>query len=342
MRPALLAQALRQHGLVSRKQAIAAGYRGPELRGLTRVGGDWVVVRRGVYITRNAWEAVPEGDAKWALRDRAASLAMAVNHVMSHDSAARAHGLPLLDPTVSLVHVTRRGVGGSRTEHGVKHHLAKDGPLCVDVVDGLPVTQPARTAVDVAREHGLSSGVVIADAVLRSGIPREALAAELVKERHWRGVNNARAAVDLADSGAESAGESLTRVLLVELGIGEPETQFPVRLATGRVAWCDLRIGCHVFEFDGRVKYRAREAGGVADRPVDEVLWAERAREKLVRDEGLGLSRVTWDDLWGRARDRTRERLLHEFAGSLAVFGSRLPPLLERNAAMLRGGRRAG
>ena len=43
-----------------------------------------------------------------------------------------------------------------------------------------------------------------------------------------------------------------------------------------------MRIGCHVFEFDGRVKYRRTEDGGVADRPPDEVVWEEKKRERLI------------------------------------------------------------
>ena len=49
MRPPLAALAMSQAGLVTRAQARSAGYRGPELRGLTSASGPWVVVRRGVY-----------------------------------------------------------------------------------------------------------------------------------------------------------------------------------------------------------------------------------------------------------------------------------------------------
>ena len=34
-------------------------------------------------------------------------------HVMSHDSAARALGIPMLRPARELSHITRPGVGGS-------------------------------------------------------------------------------------------------------------------------------------------------------------------------------------------------------------------------------------
>ena len=68
-----------------------------------------------------------------------------------------------------LVHVTRPGVTGSRTEGGVKHHRAGYGERDLTVVQGLASTGLARTALDIAREHGYQDGVVAADAALRLG-----------------------------------------------------------------------------------------------------------------------------------------------------------------------------
>jgi hypothetical protein len=48
MRAELAALAAAQGGVFTRAQAMDAGYRAPELRGLTAVGGAWVTVRRGV------------------------------------------------------------------------------------------------------------------------------------------------------------------------------------------------------------------------------------------------------------------------------------------------------
>ncbi len=73
MKPRLIPVAAEQRGLVTRAQARDAGYRGPELRGLTAVGGAWIVVRRGVYAERSTWTALGDLD-RWKLRDRAALL----------------------------------------------------------------------------------------------------------------------------------------------------------------------------------------------------------------------------------------------------------------------------
>lgn len=339
MRPELAACAAVQHGLVTRRQALDAGYTERELRTLTAVGGAWVVVRRGVYVERAIWDALEPFDGEMALRDVAAHLSMEAVHVMSHDSAARALGLPLLRPKLPLVHVTRPVVNGSRTEHGVKHHLSKLAPGDILTVGDLPVTGLARTALDLGREHGLDHGVVAADAALRRGVTRADLEEALAPMRYWPGSTRARATAEYADAGAESAGESLARMMVIALGVGEVETQFPVQLPVG-VAWCDLRVGRHVFEFDGRKKYRRTIDGGVSERDAGEIVWDERKRERQVCATGLGMSRIVWDDLWEPARPRAMERLRSEYLITLERLGSVLPAHLAEFAARMRGRRR--
>ena len=340
MRPRLRALAARQGGLVTRRQAIEAGHTERELRSLTAVHGPWVVVRRGVYAERALWDSLTGYDGPARLRDLAVHLTMTTDHTMSHDSAARALGLPMLRPTHELSHITRVGVGGSRTERGVKHHLTRVDVTDVRQVDGMTVTGPARTAVDLAREHSIETGVIACDRFLHDGGDRSELRAVLGAMWCWPGSTRVRASIELADGGAETPGESLMRLLVVELGVGETDSQFPVRIGDG-VAWTDLRVGCHTFEFDGRLKFRRESDGGVDTRPVDEVLWAERRRERAVCAEGLGMSRVIWDELFGKERDRLKKRLLAEYDVTLTRFGSALPPHLVESAARLRAERSA-
>ena len=171
----------------------------------------------------------------------------------------------LLLPDPFMPHITRPGVLGSRTKSGVKHHKAVFHPRQVLQVNGFLVLDHARTAVDIAREHGSPHGVVACDAALRLGAVVGQLERALLPMRNWPHVKRARAAVDLADPGAESLGETLARMLVEELGIGRPQTQFGITDGR-REAWCDLRVGRHVFEFDGRIKYQRRQDGGVATR----------------------------------------------------------------------------
>lgn len=324
MRPQLRALAAVQGGLITRAQALTCGYTERELRSLTAVHGPWVIVRRGVYAERELWDSLKGYDEQAGLRDRAVHLTMNTPHLMSHDSAARALHIPMLHPRHELSHVTREGVGGTRTERGVKHHLTRLGLLNTVEDEGMRVTGPARTAVDLAREHGFETGVIACDAVLheglKTGLVKDDLWAVAKTMWCWPNITTAKAAIEVAHPGAESPGETLLRLLILELGIGVPEPQFAMRISRG-VVWVDVRVGCHMFEFDGRLKFRRVEQGGVAPGPIEDVMWDERERQRQVCAEGVGLSRVTWDELFGVARRDTKARLAAEYAITLARFG---------------------
>ena len=283
----------------------------------------WLLGRRPSRLLRRAglWERLDD-EGRYALRVRAATLAQVRAGVPSHGSAAVLLEMPTRPRWRELVHVTRPGVTGSRTENGVKHHLAAYGEADVTTAGGQRVLALARTAVDIGREHGFEDGVVACDAALRMGVPRAALARALLPMTYWPHVTRARAAVEIADAGAQNVGESLLRLMVLELGIGRPETQYVVTEGSRR-AEVDLRVGRHLFEFDGRVKYVDREHGGVADRPVTQVLWEEKQREDWLRRVygGHGMSRVVWDELFGEARGRTLRRLRAEYRQTQERFG---------------------
>lgn len=245
------------------------------------------------------------------------------DHVLSHDSAARALGIPMVDPRTGLVHVTREGVGGSRTQHGVKHHLGHELPARLVRVSDIPVSGPARTALDLAREHGFAAGVVAIDHVVHRGTTLREFELEIARMTSGPYVRTARAALSFADSGAESIGESLTRVLLAELGWPRAETQFAVPVADG-VRWCDLRVRRHLVEFDGAVKFRSVEAGGLTALDPAEVAFRDRQRDTDIGQWGLGISHVTWKDLFS-GRAAAKARLRREEALTRERYGTRLP-----------------
>jgi len=339
MHPLLLARLSRQRGLIRRNEAVDCGVPEHELEVLLR-RGELIVVRHGVYALGSAWDGLDPFVERPIQRARAARMTMLTEHVMSHDSAARELGLAILRPRVELVHVTRPDVRGSRTEFGVKHHGASFRDSQVVDVGGIPALDMARTAVDMAREHGIQGGLPTFDAALRLGLPRSAFTRALAPMRNWPHVRSARACVDLADGGAENPAETLGRILLHELGLGPIETQFPVPVPSG-VAWCDLRIGRHMFEVDGRVKFLRVDQGGVATRPVEDVLWDEKRRQTDVCANGLGMSRIVWQDFWEPHRDAARRRLTREFAVTRDRYGDVLPPELEEFAHRMRGRRRS-
>ena len=123
------------------------------------------------------------------------------------------------------------------------------------VVDGLPVLDIARTAVDIAREHQLPHGVVAIDAARQLGVSLAELWSAIDAMYRWPGITTARLALEFSDGGAESVGETLARMMLeLELGIGPVQTQFELRDDT-RHARCDMRVGRHLVEFNGRNEY---------------------------------------------------------------------------------------
>lgn len=329
-RPELAQCAEAQWGLVTRRQAIDCGYSAQEIRSRTQATGPWYVVRRGVYALRERWAAITDDERAW-LRDVAAHLTMRLPAALSHDSAARALQLPMLRPKTPLSHVTRSGVLGTRTEWGVKHHLGREAPAETLPLGPLTVTGLARTSLDIAREHGFQAGVVAIDAARRRGATQRQFELELARMTRWPWVTVARRAWHFSDPGAESIAESLGRVFVDEAGLGEVSTQFAVDL-DGRVVWCDLRVGCHLIEVDGRVKYRRVEEGGVATTDPGEVLWAEKLRERDVCSRGLGMSRLVWGDFWGHERPRAMERLRREHALTVQRYGTELPEHLARFA----------
>ena len=142
-----------------------------------------------------------------------------------------------------------------------------------------------------------------------------------------------------ADAGAESLVETVGRILVACLGYDDIETQFPAQLEDGRVVWGDIRVGCHLFECDGKSKYVPVERGGLAKRRPEDVLWDEKKRERALHRVGLGTSRIIFEDYWNPQRSAVIARMRAEYEDTVARFGSRLPEHLVRNARELRGRR---
>ncbi len=224
-----------------------------------------VPVRRGVYTTRDLWDSWDEYVARPTARIRAAHLTLRIPHVFSHDSAAILHAVRLLRPQDAAVHITRDDLRGSRSRFGIEHHGARVDQSRIRRVRGLDVLDVPRTVTDLAREHGYLAGLVAADGALHAGTPRSELWAAAAEMDRWPYSLTVQAVVEDADEGSESVGETLMRDLVVGILGEEAETQFPVLTRRG-IRWCDLRVGRHLFEFDGRIKYQNRR-GRRARRP---------------------------------------------------------------------------
>ncbi|VTR76897.1 type IV toxin-antitoxin system AbiEi family antitoxin [Cellulomonas hominis] len=276
--------------------AAEAGARGagPDVLAAAVRSGALVRVRRGMYADGTGWRDSADVQ-RHLLRVRAAARALG-DPVFSHRSAAAAWGIPVLGGWSDRVEVAVGPAAGGRSRNGVRRRTSTAPPRSV-VRDGLRVTPPATTVVDLARTESFASGLVAVDHALRELVrDRAVLESELDRLGTAWGVRRARRVLAAADPLSESPGESLSRARMVEHGVPAPVLQHVVADALGAVGrvdfwWPDLRL---VGEFDGRMKYRV---AGVRDgRALEERVWAEKLREDRLRALGLSVVRWTWAD----------------------------------------------
>lgn len=300
--------------LVLRRAALVEGWSDDELqRRLAR--GELTRVRPGAYLPSS-----PDRDPAVRHRELLTATLAALRRpaVVSHQSAAVLHGLPLWGVPLARVHVTRRPPASSAVGRYLRCHVAGLADDDVVLVDGVAVTAPVRTVLDLARGLPFEPAVVLLDAALRRRVvDRPALDAAIADLGRVPGARSAIRAVRFADGRSESVGESRSRVLLARLGLAPTTLQLEVHRYDGALlgradfGWEDERV---LGEFDGRIKYGRLLRPG--QDPGDAV-FEEKRREDAFRDEDWGVVRWTWGDLTpevlgprvSRARDRGRRRL---------------------------------
>lgn len=258
--------------------------------------GRLVRVRRGVFVDAAAWAALVPAERSRLMVAAALDRAGA-ELVASHRSAAALLGIPSVRPPIELVDVLIDQRTGSRTEHGFRKHGVADTRADVWHGNGLLVTSPARTVVDLALTEPFPDAVVAGDWALANGIGRDDLFAALEASEVRRGAVRARRVLEFADGRAGSPGESLSRALIHQLGFVAPDLQVPFFDTAGFIGavdfyWADCDL---IGEFDGRIKYVDREL--LRGRRPEDVVVAEKRREDRLRSGGHGVARWVWSDL---------------------------------------------
>ncbi|WP_163759370.1 hypothetical protein [Mycobacterium botniense] len=123
------------------------------------------------------------------------------------------------------------------------------------LIDGMRVTTPARTALDLACRYPIGEAVAMIDALARASRLKRAdvvLLAQRCTGR--RGIRRARIALPLVDPGAESPRETWLRLLLIRAGFPPPQTQIPLYDEYGQLiavldmGWEDIKVAV---EYDG-------------------------------------------------------------------------------------------
>lgn len=252
----------------------------------------------------------PDADPGSARRNLILARVNACEHLLSlphwyaFETAALLHGLWTYRPAdrVHLAQPTKPRIkrDDENLAHRfrvVRHHVAVPERDRV-VVGGVPATSLERTAVGCARSLPFKAALMTMDCALRHGADPDAVDAILREAAGGRGIVQARQVRDLADAGAETPGESLTRGVLLEHGFPPPQTQ--VRIATRRgtkwadLAWPDALVA---IEFDGDIKYTTL-AGGNAGLVRDR----ERTRQAAIERAGWTVVRARWEDIEAPSR----------------------------------------
>jgi hypothetical protein len=123
----------------------------------------------------------------------------------------------------------------------VPHHTSRvryAGVSCVNgylpdaditVINGLPLTTPGRTTVDLLRSLRRPFALSVADAMVRAGLVTTAeLARRIGRLGGYPGIIQARELLPLIDPRAESPGESWLRLRLIDAGFPHPHPQYEV------------------------------------------------------------------------------------------------------------------
>jgi hypothetical protein len=214
-------------------EAVAAGRLSPYA-----LRSRFVALHPDVYLQAGAEVTV-------ITRAQAAWLSTRRQGVVAGQSAAALHGAKWVDARrpAEILWQNRRPPTGI---HTWSDGFATDE---VELIGGMRVTTPARTALHLACRYPLGKAVVAIDALARAThlkISDVELLADRYKGR--RGIRQAHTVLDLVDPGAESPQETWLRLLVIRNGFPPPRTQIPVYdeygalVAVLDMGWDDIKL----------------------------------------------------------------------------------------------------
>ncbi|WP_205474322.1 endonuclease domain-containing protein [Nocardioides sp. SYSU D00038] len=280
---------------------------------LKRAGVSVAVLRRREFrqLFRGIW--AHEDAVCQTNRIRAALMLHPESAVACRFSAARLHGLPV--PEHAFEHILVFDEADRRPHPLIKSHVTQRQRR-VTTVQGLRVTDPVETFIDLAGSLGLIDMVVLGDALVKRFrmAPSALVAACERSTAYYAGA--ALVAALLVRAGVDSPMESRIRLLIVLAGLPEPKVNVILRFEDG--AWRFRLDLCYpevklVVEYDGRHHESRRDedlarraelteegyefvvvtADGYFTTPE---LTIERVREALVRRGWPAVPDV--DDAW--------------------------------------------
>ena len=262
-----------QRGVISRVQLRELG-----------CSDSWIAARVHEGVLQRVFPQVfAFGDSELTREGRwfAAVLAGGEDAALSHRSAAVFWGLMRMDTgRPDIIIAANRGL----TNDDIHPHRCKLADGDVLEIDGLRVTSPMRTLIDLADVVSRSDPADAFDqALLRELYDKWPLDALLARARGRRGLKNLkRVTAELTDEGELflSRRERQARDILVAHGVGRPSVNAAVAIGAGRYRYPDL--------------YFAKERVDVEiDGPHHRL--AHRRRKDAIRDRELGAVDVLVD-----------------------------------------------
>jgi very-short-patch-repair endonuclease len=262
-----------QCGVVTRAQALAVGWSPRALSRRVRAG---VIqeVHRGVYV-------VGPGEPPGA-REKAALLAVGEGALLSHLTAAVRWGL-VAHATGARIHVTLVGTGRGRIRGLHTHRVRRLEPDEWSERDGLPLTSPARTLLDVATVVGERELERMLSSAERSGmLPPTTWPGLLARYRGRPGVAALRAVMELPGGPAFTRSEAESAFLDLVRRSALPAPQANAVLGPWEVdfVWRSQRV---VAEVDGYTWHRTRRD-----------FERDRARDAWLSARGFRVLRFSW------------------------------------------------
>ncbi|MEU7779238.1 MULTISPECIES: type IV toxin-antitoxin system AbiEi family antitoxin domain-containing protein [Micromonospora] len=275
-----------QDGLITRAQALRAGFSRHDIDHLVTVGR-WRPLARAVYLVRSRSIESPDRQC----RIRAAVLSLGPQAHAVFGTAAELHGIAGL-PRRDEIHAALPGRAAKLARvsdpaivlHQLEHPLG-----AVVQVNGIAATEPRLTVSEIILRECRYSAVSVLDSALNRGLlTPECLATIPALIRGRRGAVAARGYLAEADGRAQSPLETRSRLRCVDGGVPPDTLQLEVRdddgylLGIGDLGWRGPRL---IAEADGRDAHGTPEAA-----------YADRRRQNRLVNAGWTILRFTWQD----------------------------------------------
>ena len=264
----------KQHGAVSRAQVLSLGLTERVIDGMI-ASGRWRVLSRRAY-------ALPGAPVTWEQRAMARALSFQPDGAISHLAAAALLGIAERKPERIDVTVPIRRKGGPAV-----HRARTFSRVDIRKVDGIPVTCPARTLIDLAGILTREPLEAALDTAILKGLVSLAAVRRYIDARglgNRRGVALLRRLLDDRESAVpESELERKFERLVKKHSLPKPARQFWVGRRRIDYAYPEKKIA---IELDGR-----------KDHAKKRVFEADRKRQNQLVIAGWTPLRFTWDQL---------------------------------------------